>query len=289
MEELKNYLLRELETMPKIVKRNLSRIKHERDVFFEIKNYLEKYLKNSYVRERLVIMHGLRGIGKTILIFQLYHFLVNQKKVPENNVIYLSMDRVVRFTLEDLTTSLTTYTEIFHGESIANLNEKIFLFIDEAHFDTDWKTAVKSFYDLTDNLFVLVTGSSVIGLETNADLARRGVELPLFPINFMEYERLKNSVIQKKGMGDKIESLIVKEDLSTIIDLNKSSSKFKKEVEETKKNFDIELENYLYTGGLTETLEMNNKLEIRNTIFSIIDKMLRIDIPEIKSLKTDTI
>ena len=44
----------------------------KRDCFEEIHQYLTTYLSNNNVSERIIILHGLRGTGKTTLLAQLY-------------------------------------------------------------------------------------------------------------------------------------------------------------------------------------------------------------------------
>ena len=56
---------------------------NKRTGFFKLKEHVDDFL-NGYIENRFIIMPGLRGVGKTTLIFQLYNYLLKEKKIKSN-------------------------------------------------------------------------------------------------------------------------------------------------------------------------------------------------------------
>ena len=76
------------------------------------------------------------------------------------------------------------YIEYYHNSIPTALEEKIFLLIDEAHYDKNWARFAKTLYDKSSNIFMLFTGSSALELESNTDAVRRMKIERIYPMNF---------------------------------------------------------------------------------------------------------
>lgn len=86
-ELLLKYTLAKLAEAPQLVKNNLEEggktLKYRR-AFFRIKKHADDFLLGEQlgsISKRLVILPGLRGVGKTTIVFQMYDYLKNQKKL----------------------------------------------------------------------------------------------------------------------------------------------------------------------------------------------------------------
>lgn len=42
-------------------------------------------------------MPGLRGVGKTTIIYQLFSYLLNEKQIPKNRILYLNLENLKMF------------------------------------------------------------------------------------------------------------------------------------------------------------------------------------------------
>ena len=145
---------------------------NHRDDFEEIKSFIDNFIDGNNVN-RYIVLPGLRGVGKTTILFQAYEYLINQKNVNPNQILYFSCEELNKIEDCDIYDTIKYYLKEFHNSSFQTVDEKIFLLIDEAHFDKDWSISGKLIHDKSKNIFMICTGSSALNLEYNAEAARR--------------------------------------------------------------------------------------------------------------------
>src|SRR3989344_3733842 len=176
-----------------------------RHVFVRIDKYLTDFLSGKR-ESRWVIIPGLRGVGKTTLLAQLFFKFKNSKEIKDKNLLYISVDDIITagFSLAE---ALEGY-EIVLGKNFEGLKDPVFLFIDEVQQDSQWAAVLKGMYDKAHNVFVVCTGSSAVQLQTNADVARRGIFEKLYPLSFVEYEMLKNNFFPDPRLKQSIKDAI---------------------------------------------------------------------------------
>ena len=61
--------------------------------FNEFKGYIDEFLDN-HGEDRFFAMFGLRGLGKTTILYQLYDYLINDRKFDCKRVLYLDLNRL---------------------------------------------------------------------------------------------------------------------------------------------------------------------------------------------------
>jgi len=157
---------------------------YQRKAFKEILE-LAKY-------RQILILSGLRRVGKSTLIFQYIEFLISRKASPLN-ILYFSFD----ISINELTEILKVY------ESITGIdwkNEKVFVFLDEIQKLKDWGSKIKLLYDNFPKLKFVVSGSSSVMMEKEAitTLAGRYFLIEVKPLSFLEFLELKKSKIDLK-------------------------------------------------------------------------------------------
>ena len=144
-ENLEKYLLNKIEgaeETKKLFLLNKDKTKRKtRHMFFKLKKYFLEFLEDSE-NERLILLYGLRGIGKTTLFFNLYEEI--RKKFDKEQVLYLSCDQLKSFTGSSLAEAFRVFIEQIHNESMSGFEKKLFFLIDEVHFDKEWELALKS-------------------------------------------------------------------------------------------------------------------------------------------------
>ena len=165
----------ELTDVPNILNKELSNNNmkfNSREELDEIKGYLDTFLKED-TSNKIIVLPGLRGVGKTTLILQAYEYLLKEKNIPPNNVLYISFDDLNDLVECNIRQMVEVYLKnIFHA-NLRNLDEKVFIFVDESQIDKKWASSGKVIYDKSYNIFMIFTGSSALHLERSDDLARR--------------------------------------------------------------------------------------------------------------------
>jgi len=162
----------------------------KRDAFPDIVERIEGFRKQE-TSGRWVLMSGLRGVGKTTLMAQIYLHLLSAG-VPRTRVLYATMDSVrlnLGVGLNDLINAFEQRLMVrFDG---LEQGDEVYLLLDEVQQDPDWALALKVLFDRSRRVFVLATGSSTLALTSTADIARRATQISLEPLTFIEYLRLE--------------------------------------------------------------------------------------------------
>lgn len=192
-ELISNFIRNELNDVPNILNRELSKNNKKfntRDELDEIKGYVNTFL-NEDTSNKIVVLPGLRGVGKTTLILQLYEYLLKEKNIPPRNILYVSFDDLNDFVECNIRQMVEIYLKEVFNANLRTLNEKVFIFIDESQIDKKWAKTGKIIYDKSYNIFTIFTGSSALHLEQNEDLARRMRKKSLTPLNYTQHLKLK--------------------------------------------------------------------------------------------------
>lgn len=136
----------------------------------EITRYLYDQINH---KNRITIIKGARGVGKTTLLLQYARKLSQSEK----NLLYVSLD--------DL---------FFQKNSLYELadefvkNNGFLLLLDEVHKYPNWSRELKLIYDDFPELNLIVTSSSILEIyKSEADLSRRAISYTLKELSFREF------------------------------------------------------------------------------------------------------
>jgi len=152
----------------------------------EFKRYAINRLIESLSERQILIMIGLRRVGKTTLFYQTIEKLL--EKVNPFKILYFSFDELAANPKEVL--------EIYEKEILGKPFEeagKIYVFFDEIQYAKDWASIIKQFYDLYPNIKFFISGSSSLLLSKEAleKLAGRFFFFELKPLTFFEFLEMK--------------------------------------------------------------------------------------------------
>ncbi|MBR0472666.1 MAG: AAA family ATPase, partial [Methanosphaera sp.] len=159
----------------------------------DIKKFIDEFI-NQNSRKRLIVLPGIRGVGKTTLLYQTYEYLLKQKNISPSQILYTSCDDLNDITECSIRELTEIYLEEYHNTTIRTLNKKIFLLIDEAQYDKNWGLSSKILYDKSKNIFILITGSSALELKVSADVERRSTTHEILPLTYPHYLKLKYNI-----------------------------------------------------------------------------------------------
>lgn len=257
-----------------------------RNIFILIQKRINDFLMNRAAENRWIVMPGLRGAGKTTILAQVYFNLIKQKAISKERVLYLSLDELQKMPGVNLLTIIESYEKII-GSTIESLSDKIFLLIDEAHYDKNWSSALKTIYDRSKNVFIITTGSSALELTPSADTARRTLVEKMFPLSFSEYILLKNRKYPISGLSEKIKNAIFLSKNSAEV-YEKLQATHSQTIEYWSRFSPVEIENYLTYGSLPFSIG-SSRDEVFKKSISILDQVVNVDIPKIHPFKPDTL
>jgi predicted AAA+ superfamily ATPase len=119
-------------------------------------------LMDKLADERILIITGPRRAGKTTIMYQIIDELLSAKKVEPRRVLFVSFD--YPYLLADLDRPfediLRAYTETILKESLENLTERVYIFLDEVYSLPEWGKVMKGHFDRRTRTKVIVSGSS---------------------------------------------------------------------------------------------------------------------------------
>ncbi len=150
---------------------------------------IQKYIK----LRQAILVYGLRRVGKSTLLYQLVSELLETSKPA--NILYFSFDDK-RYELRDV---LDTYQRLVLHNTFDNVNEKIYIFLDEVQKIDYWESKVKVIYDLYPNVKFILSGSASIALRkaSKESLAGRIFDFVLDPLSFAEFLEMQGTDITK--------------------------------------------------------------------------------------------
>ena len=85
---MENYIEKQIYQNPKKIEMILDRTKTEhrhRYVFGEIKKIIDNYIDGN-VSQRFLVLPGIRGTGKTTILYQTYQYLIKTKKLKRSSL-----------------------------------------------------------------------------------------------------------------------------------------------------------------------------------------------------------
>ena len=257
----------------------------QRHIYIKIDKYLRDFLHSPNARERWVIIPGLRGVGKTTILAQL--FSNHSQESGERRMLYISLDEVVNVLGSSLKDVLAAYEKIL-GESFERLTKPVFIFIDEAQYDPKWASVLKSVYDRSNKVFIACSGSSAVSLQTNPDVIRRAVFQKLFPTSFSEFLMIRDGKFPTKDLKKNIkEALFGAESAKDAYDKLKS---IEQNVLSVWASIDRHhIDEYLKIGTLPFAIRLRDEARVYQTITLLLDKVINQDVQSLGRFDAKTL
>jgi predicted AAA+ superfamily ATPase len=272
-----------------------------RKIFLYFANVIERFLNDEIEDvEKIHLLYGLRGIGKTTLLGQILYapkFIPASLRADFPQLLKQDYQRlfldVSVLSLEGI--SLNEFFKFYQEINAFNFvrpKKKLIFLLDEVHYDVDWGTFLKVMFDITKghrNLLIIATGSSALKLKMNPDLSRRSLSIELYPLSFKEYTLLKGWGTVDDGLSKAVSDVILfAQNASEIFNVIKD---FMQDINNYFLNLPVGIEEeFFYYGGFPFILRLsNNKPLIYELVSGVIDKLLIKDILEIRGFRSETL
>lgn len=287
---MENYIQKQIREIPILIKKKTTYPTGNnfkaRPTYLKLFKYANDFLQGKN-QNRWIILTGLRGVGKTTVLFQLYRYLNETKKIDQNNILYVSIDHMKTLQQTDLYELIDAFVMSVHGKTIAELDKKLFVLVDEAHFEEKWDLKIKSIYDRNDKIFFVVTGSSALKLNMSPDSSRRLKREMMPPLNLSDYLLLKyENFYPPRGTSYSIRELIFI-GLSKVKEAQSKERELKRKFSQLRNPIDVEVELFLKQGGFGFSLN-NDYYFISERTMAVIDKIIKDDFSIVRDLTQST-
>ena len=265
------------------------RINLKREAFTGYQELLKRFFSGKIKEiEKINLLAGIRGVGKTTLLAQLFYTAKNLRGGGEPVFLDVSRLSAEKISLKEF---FDYYAKIknFHWET---LTQKTAFFLDEVHYDPDWGLFLKNLFDRTKahrNLLVLATGSSALKIKLNPDLSRRSLVKEIYPLVFSEYLSLKNGLTVPLGLSKKLADEILSGRTAEATyravkarqgAVNRFFSRLPAEAES----------GFFESGGFPFVIKSRYERRLaRELILGVIEKLIAKDILELRRFNAETI
>ncbi len=269
-----------------------------RNVHVLLRKYADDFL-TSGAQPRLLGLAGLRGTGKTTLLWHLAQHIHNK----HNAQIYFFNVNTINNLGLTLFQTLEYFQDNILKQRFHSLDKPIVLLFDEIHDDPQWSKTLKILYDEAKWAFIMVTGSSALLLQQSADLARRMHIEKIYPFKFVEFLQVKTyfdpkytisskGLFPEKGVSASLkEILFYSENAQTAYQglhglstrINSYYSKIQEYATLTKQSPQSLIQEYVSYHNIPSFLTYQTKSAILKDIIELFRRVVSEDIPKISS------
>lgn len=175
--------------------------KVRKELALPFKRYVFSRILESMNERQILIITGLRRIGKTTLLYQTIEKLLEREDPYE--ILYFSFDE----SLADPGEVLEFYEKKVAKKPFEEMG-RVFIFFDEIQYAKNWPFIIKRFYDLYPRLKFFLSGSSslLISKKTREHLAGRFFFLELKPLTFLEFLEMKGIKLKDEIFSRRLEA-----------------------------------------------------------------------------------
>ncbi|MEM2178991.1 MAG: AAA family ATPase, partial [Candidatus Methanomethylicaceae archaeon] len=176
--------------------------KIRKELALPFKRYAFSKILESLKERQILIITGLRRVGKTTLLYQAIEKLLETEE--PNKILY--------FSFEESSTNIKEVLDFYEKQILKKVFEesgRVFIFFDEIQYCENWPSIIKQYYDLYPNIKFLISGSSSLLLSKEAidKLAGRFFFFELKPLTFFEFLEMKGiKILEPELFSRRIET-----------------------------------------------------------------------------------
>ncbi len=283
-EDYVKFIVKQIQTTPHIANSFLQAQNTKfkpRNSFEDLKKYVDDFLVGND-ENRFITMPGLRGLGKSTMIFQLYNYLIS-RGIEKNRILHVSVDQLHSIPDSNLNDLINVFVEDIHHNYPATLDKELFLLIDEAQEEANWSKIGKNIYNQSKKMFVIFTGSKALDFELDLDSVRRTNLERIYPMNFQEYLYLKYN-IPSIGISNDILDMLLTGNVENVAkketDLLNHTASIGKPLMNAWKHF-------LCYGGFPLSLNID-EINAHRKIYEVVKRIIEKDVRQYKAFNGNT-
>ncbi|MFP4471452.1 MAG: ATP-binding protein [Bacteroidales bacterium] len=190
-------------------------------------------LTESLGNDQIILLTGLRRIGKTSLMRLSILWLIDQLKIDPKYIFYVSLDD---YTLKEA--SILNIIDAYRKIQQIRYDEKIYVFLDEVAYKQDFALQLKNLHDSQHVKVFAASSSSSLLVAGKHHITGRNKIIEVLPLDFKEYLQFKK------------------------INISKANPHL----------FEIEFENFLKTGGIPQYVTEYDPAYIHELVDDVIMK-----------------
>ncbi len=278
-----------------------SRLKHpiiqkaypKRMAFVLLKKYAKDFFSQG-AEPRMISLVGLRGTGKTTLLWQIADFIY-QHHCPK---IFFFNVNILKSLGISLLQALQEFQKSILQKSFNQFLEPIVFLFDEIQEDEKWASTLKILYDEARSAFILCTGSSALLLKNTADLARRMKIEKIYPFHFTEFVTAKTflfsseTILPEKNLTQKLKEALffsneAGEAYTKLQNIQTDVSNYFQKIDENKWDLVALKEGYIQYQNIPSFLMYQEPSAITDAILEMLKRVMYEDIPQLVGDKTN--
>lgn len=239
-----------------------------------IKRKILADLKKTLFEKGILFLAGCRQVGKTSLMYLLLKYLLEEKKIAPSQIFFFDLENLAQTNLLDNLIDFEKFPLLLK-EKGADLEEKIYVFIDEIQHLRHPSSFLKYLFDHYGRLIkFVVSGSSTLEIKKkfSDSLVGRLKSLIIKPLDFEEYLLFtgKKDLAERKGrLGFFENQKIIKPVWLDFFN----------------KDFEEEFEKFAVYGGFPAVCLAENLEKKKELLTSIYSLYVRKDIRELGSIE----
>ncbi len=268
-----------------------------RKVYGVLKEFARAFFEQG-LQPRMVALSGLRGVGKTTLMWQTALYVHERAYVED--VFFFSIDDLKRLGARLFDVINVLEKEIF-GCALNEMKSRIMILIDEIHEADEWQRDLKILYERGKKIFVLVTGSSALLLRSSSDLASRWTLLKIYPFDFCEFlmarswlQSPREILYPLEGLSETLRDALFyasdyKEIKTVVREAGESIRSYLGKAENLlEQEISVLADDYIYYHNIARFVSVLNKALIVDRVLLLFDRILWKDIPRLGQELFDT-
>ena len=177
----------------------------KRTLYTKIHSLWSDFYEGGDLTQRWLTISGVRGVGKTTLLFQLYHAIRHNSHI---DTLFISLDYSYPQFGMSIADILDAYERV-NKISFSSLTRPLYVCIDETQLDPNWIETLDALYKSNDKIFIIAVGTPVLASQNLKEATPNTKFETLHPMSSTEYLKIKKQKHKIPGLSGAIRDAIL--------------------------------------------------------------------------------